>query len=214
MGEDHIFSPTLLNSVRFGFNRANVPNYVAVAALNPLAADSTLGTSPGFDAAGLVIGGITPNFQGGLNTSGHITYTWNSFQGYDDASLTRGTHSLKFGFAVERMQLNAISTGGAGLLRSLPSPLSYRTSPRNSQHNCCRPPLDGAIAKPSLVATCRTTGDFEATLHSIWVCGMRWSRCQQRSAPNSYRCPPRQVQRLILGILFSQIRRCAISNRE
>ena len=29
LGEDHIFSPALLNSVRFGFNRANVPNYVA-----------------------------------------------------------------------------------------------------------------------------------------------------------------------------------------
>ncbi len=114
LGEDHIFSPTLLNSVRFGFNRANVPNYVAFAAINPLAADPTLGTSPGLDAAGLTIGGITPIFQGGLNTSGHTTYTWNSFQGYDDASLTHGTHSLKFGFAVERMQLNAISTGGGG----------------------------------------------------------------------------------------------------
>jgi hypothetical protein len=115
LGEDHIFSPALLNSVRFGFNRANVPNYVALAALNPLAADPTLGTSPGFDAAGVTIGGgFSPIFQGGLNTSGHITYTWNSFQGYDDASFTHGAHSLKFGFAVERMQLNAISTGGGG----------------------------------------------------------------------------------------------------
>src|SRR6266852_4323401 len=41
------------------------------------------------------------SFPGGI--SRHI---WNSFQFYDDAFLTRGTHSLKFGFAVERMQYN------------------------------------------------------------------------------------------------------------
>jgi len=31
---------------------------------------------------------------------GTTTHIWNSFQFYDDAFLTRGTHSLKFGFAV------------------------------------------------------------------------------------------------------------------
>src|SRR6202040_2500282 len=37
--------------------------------------------------------------------------TWNSFQVYDDAFLTRGTHSLKFGFAMEHMQNNEFSGG-------------------------------------------------------------------------------------------------------
>src|ERR1019366_8247338 len=31
---------------------------------------------------------------------------WNSFQLYDDAIYTRGNHSIKFGFAFERMQSN------------------------------------------------------------------------------------------------------------
>jgi hypothetical protein len=33
-------------------------------------------------------------------------FRWNSFQGYDDAFWTHGTHTIKFGAAVERMQLN------------------------------------------------------------------------------------------------------------
>jgi hypothetical protein len=38
------------------------------------------------------VGGITSNL-----------YDWNSYQGYDDAFWTKGTHSIKFGVAVERM---------------------------------------------------------------------------------------------------------------
>ncbi len=49
--------------------------------------------------------GLT-GFHGGLNGGNNIIHTWNSFQGYDDAFWTHGTHSLKFGGAVERMQLN------------------------------------------------------------------------------------------------------------
>ena len=41
---------------------------------------------------------------GGLPT---YLYGWNSFQGYDDAFWTKGTHSIKFGFAAERMLLQA-----------------------------------------------------------------------------------------------------------
>jgi len=34
-------------------------------------------------------------------------YHWNSFQVYDDAFVNRGTHTIKFGFAAERMLLQA-----------------------------------------------------------------------------------------------------------
>lgn len=33
-------------------------------------------------------------------------YTWNSFQAYDDAFLSKGVRSIKTGFAFERMQVN------------------------------------------------------------------------------------------------------------
>ena len=37
---------------------------------------------------------------------GYSLHNWNSYQFYDDAFLTRGTHSLKFGFAMENMRYN------------------------------------------------------------------------------------------------------------
>jgi hypothetical protein len=107
--EDHIFRPSLVNSVRFGFNRAGVANLVGLKALNLLAGDPSLGAVPGHNAAALSVGGLTPPFQGGLGAVSHYFYYWNSFQGYDDAFLTHGTHSIKFGGGVERMQLNSLS---------------------------------------------------------------------------------------------------------
>ena len=98
------FTPTLVNSARFGFNRANVANSNPTAAINKASADPSLGMMLGRNAPDLRRDNLStlPNgFPGGTTT--HI---WNSFQFYDDAFLTRGTHSLKFGFAVERMQYN------------------------------------------------------------------------------------------------------------
>ena len=44
--ESHIFSPTLVNSARLGFNRNAVINYQTVWAINPAAADPSLGAFP------------------------------------------------------------------------------------------------------------------------------------------------------------------------
>ena len=52
--------------------------------------------------------------QSGLNQQELIDRWQNSFQGYDDVFLTKGIHSLKFGFAVERIQLNAFTYGPSG----------------------------------------------------------------------------------------------------
>ena len=112
--EDHIFTPSLFNSARVGFNRAGVADLVGQKAVNPLADDPTLGAVPGQNAAALAIGGLAPQFKGGLGSITHYVYYWNSFQGYDDAFLTRGTHSLKFGAAFERMQMNYTSFGTPG----------------------------------------------------------------------------------------------------
>jgi hypothetical protein len=103
--ENHVFSPTLVNTVRFGFNRDYVANNTGVSAVNPLASDKSLGAVPGRDASDVRISGVT-EFIGGLDALTTNLYPWNSFQEYDDAFLTHGTHSLKFGVAVERMQLN------------------------------------------------------------------------------------------------------------
>jgi hypothetical protein len=100
--ETHSFSPSLVNSVRFGYNHEAVNNNLSVKAINPAAGDPALGAFLGRDAAQVFIGAVDP-LPGGIGGLPTYFYRWNSFQAYDDAFLTKGTHSVKFGVAVERM---------------------------------------------------------------------------------------------------------------
>jgi len=102
--ETHIFSPTLVNSARVGFNR-NYAVSSTTSVVNPLASDLSLGSVPGRPAPFISVPGIQP-FDGGLGGFPNFEEGWNSFQFYDDMFWTHGSHSLKFGAAVERMQLN------------------------------------------------------------------------------------------------------------
>jgi hypothetical protein len=102
--ETHIFSPLFANSVRFGFSR-NSANILTSPGANPLSTDTSLGTIPDQAAPFISVPGIS-TFFGGVDGFPNFTFGWNSFQGYDDAFITRGAHSIKFGFAVERMQSN------------------------------------------------------------------------------------------------------------
>ena len=101
--ETHNFGTSFVNAARFGFNRSSVNDNQSLAALKTAASDPSLGAFAGRDAAYVRVGGLTdmPGGVGGLPT---YLYRWNSFQAYDDAFWTKGTHSIKFGVAVERMQ--------------------------------------------------------------------------------------------------------------
>jgi hypothetical protein len=109
--ESHMFSPSFVNSVRFGWNHVYADNDLSVGAINPAAADPSLAAQPGRVATQVSIGGGITSFTGGLGGNPTYYYRWNSFQVYDDASLTRRTHTIKFGGGVERMplQLTALS---------------------------------------------------------------------------------------------------------
>jgi len=104
--ETHSFTPSFVNAVRFGFNHENVANNQSIKAINPVATDGSLGSFAGRNAAQVQIAGasLLPGGVGGLPT---YLYHWNSFQVYDDAFVNRGTHTIKFGVAVERMLLQA-----------------------------------------------------------------------------------------------------------
>jgi Carboxypeptidase regulatory-like domain/TonB-dependent Receptor Plug Domain len=108
--ETHIFSATLVNSARIGYSRDAVVNTASTSAINPLANDPSLAAMPGQSAALVTVPGLTM-FNGGVKGNSHFLYSWNSFQGYDDAFWTHATHSLKFGGAVERMDPNEYSSG-------------------------------------------------------------------------------------------------------
>jgi len=82
--ESHTFTPTLVNAVRVGYNRAAVANQQPLSAIDPLAKNVSLGSVPGKPAADVRIGGGIPEFLGGLGSANVYYYFWNSFQGYDD----------------------------------------------------------------------------------------------------------------------------------
>src|ERR1700688_3965921 len=102
--ETHIFKPAFANSVRFGYNYENVDNNQGAKALVPAAGDTSLGTFPGRTAPQIFVSGLT-TFLGGVGGEAAYFYHWNTFQLYDDAFVSKGTHTIKFGFAAERMEL-------------------------------------------------------------------------------------------------------------
>jgi hypothetical protein len=131
--ETRAFGPALVNVARVAYSRSVGRNNVPVDAINPLAADHSFAAVPGGYAPILTVPGLTL-MQGALGSPSYSNHVFNSFQFYDDAFLTRGTHSLKFGFSWERMQYNVLSVSQgngnftfpslAGFLQNQPAAVS------------------------------------------------------------------------------------------
>src|SRR3984893_13167721 len=100
--ENHLFSSSLMNSVRLGYHREYAAAPSGSKAINPLAADTSLGYVPGDTVGFIGVPGLT-FFTGGLSTQTPAEYNWNSWQVYDNVFLTKGKHSLKLGGNVERI---------------------------------------------------------------------------------------------------------------
>lgn len=107
--ETHIFSPNLLNVVRFGYNRSIAIVNQPLAALTPEASDTTVGYFPGLAAPLLTIQGYVPTV-GGYASQRSVQIHDNFMQFYDDVSFNFGNNALKFGFAYERIQGTAAAT--------------------------------------------------------------------------------------------------------
>ena len=124
--ENRIISPQVVNAARIGYSRVVGLIGQTRKALNPLVADTSLGFAPGRPVGEIDVSGLT-NFSGGLGAISNYNFHWNSFQGYDDAFVTRGKHVLKFGVAIERIQENmsaADSPNGIYIFGSLSDFLS------------------------------------------------------------------------------------------
>src|ERR1700675_4493929 len=100
--ENHLFSSYLMNSFRLGYHREYAAAPSGSKAINPLAADTSLGYVPGDTVGFIGVPGLT-FFTGGLSTQQPAEYNWNSWQIYDNVFFTKGIHSLKFGANVERI---------------------------------------------------------------------------------------------------------------
>ena len=105
--ETHIFSPALVNTFRLGLSRVRGDINDPVSG-DAVAKNSALAIAPGAVAPPQIsVPGVltTAIGLGGLN---RFLHRWTSGQAYDDAFLTHGTHSIKMGFAFERMLYNVI----------------------------------------------------------------------------------------------------------
>jgi len=108
--ENHVITTNLLNSARFGFNRDNVESPSGATALNPAAADTSLGFLPGTTMGNVALHDGLTGYSGGLDVAAPFKFHWNSIQGYDNVFYTKGKNSMKFGVNVERLRGN---TSGA-----------------------------------------------------------------------------------------------------
>ena len=126
--EGHTFGPRIINSFRLGIYRVVATTGLTFASGNPSAGDPSFGTVPGQNAADVTVPGITA-FTGGLGAITNFHFHWTSIQAYDDVSVVRGNHALKFGVGIERIRDNklGVSTpGGEFLFNSLPDFLTNK----------------------------------------------------------------------------------------
>ena len=105
--ETHLFGAHMGNTTRLGFSRVVSQAAKSLKAINPLAADTSLGFLPG-QPVGTITNAELSTFPGGFGAVGEFDFHYNSYQFYDDAFATLGTHSLKFGFAFENIRDNEL----------------------------------------------------------------------------------------------------------
>jgi len=113
--ENHVFSPSLLNSLRVGLNRDNVESPSGATPVNAAAGDKTLGFIPDTTMGNIVINsdGLS-GYPGGVDFNAPFKFHYNSYQVYDNLFLTRGKNSMKFGANVERIQSNTFGADFPG----------------------------------------------------------------------------------------------------
>jgi hypothetical protein len=113
LNETHNFDPSFLSSFRFGVNRVVATTGLTFPSGNSQVSDPTFGTVPGKNAAEVAVTGLTL-FSGGVGTPSNYHFHWTSIQAYEDLSLNRVKHSLKFGFGGERIRDNILGISDPG----------------------------------------------------------------------------------------------------
>ena len=145
IAETHSFTANLVNSARFGFHRDFQGGPAGATAINPATADKSFGAIPGFDAPQIFINNNFPIFTGGLTSFNPQLNHFNAYQFYDDAFLTKGKHSMKFGVSVERDQLNDIRSARPGGIFAFSSMAAFLSNAAGSKITTDLPGLVGPV---------------------------------------------------------------------
>jgi len=98
----HIFSPTLINNSRVGVTRTWAGNELDCCVKLPLLDDLALSFVPGVPVGTFNTTGLRNGF-GGVGQGGLNKFFYTAPQFYNDLSWTRGRHSIRTGFAFERV---------------------------------------------------------------------------------------------------------------
>ena len=107
----HIFSSSLINNTRVGISRTFAGNAIDVDPRNPALTDLAYSFLPGIPFGQIQIGGITSGLQGvpsGIGASGTSRYGYTAPQLFNDLSWTKGRHSIRTGFNIERIYHNSM----------------------------------------------------------------------------------------------------------
>jgi hypothetical protein len=169
----NIFRPTLVNSLRFAYNRT-FQNFDDVV-VDPRAAN--LSFVPGEHFGTISIGGqgLTTdpiNFLG-VDNGAPRDYHYNLFQSGDDLTYIRGRHTVKLGVDIQRIQDNEITSGntrGDYTFDDIPSLLAGKPSrfdappPGSDAYRGLRETLFGVYAQD----------DFKMSQRFTLNLGLRW----------------------------------------
>ena len=95
----HVFSPTVLNTIRVGFNRDRAVASQDVCPCKPVATNLALGSVPGRPPSQLI---VTPLSQAeGLGADGADSFWLTTPQFYDDLGWVKGRNNIRVGFNVD-----------------------------------------------------------------------------------------------------------------
>jgi carboxypeptidase family protein len=130
LGETHIFSPTVINDVRFGATRVEIGIFNTgvngALGFNPnISADLGIpNTNICGDCTGVILLGIEEPFQGGrqnqlefIGDGGPFYFTSNNFSFADALTWVRGSHALKFGGDLRVRQNFNVDGGRSGAIK-------------------------------------------------------------------------------------------------
>ncbi len=107
INETHVFSPSVLNRVTFGFSRGGFYFNSATPGINLPAwihAGQPIGAL--VVGGGTTLNGASQISNGGTNAGSNLSAARNLFTGTDQVTLTRGKHLLNVGVWFERVQAN------------------------------------------------------------------------------------------------------------
>jgi hypothetical protein len=101
----HLFTPSLINNTRLGVTRTYAGNNIDCCVTLPALSDLSLSFVPGVPVGTFNVTGISSpvSLWGGIGQGGLNNFWYTAPQFYNDLSWTKGRHSIRTGFAFERV---------------------------------------------------------------------------------------------------------------